>query len=76
MVAVPIGPYDFSVNGDDPLTACVVERRESLDGIFVSLQVIVRLESGDMAPLSAYNTRATGPFTDAHVDDCFVLTAR
>ncbi len=72
-VKVPVGPYDFEVDGNEPLTACVVERRESLAGTFVSLQVLVRLESGDIVPLSAYTTRSTAVLADAHVDDCFTL---
>ncbi len=75
-IKVPVGPYDFSVNGDDPLTVCVVGTSESLEGTFVSLQVIVRIESGDMIPVLSYTTQATGPFVEAHVDDCFVLAAR
>ncbi len=73
-VTVPLGAYDFVVNGDEPLTACVTERKEALDGIFVTLQLFVRLDGGDVVPFAAFPTRATGALADAHVEACFVLT--
>jgi hypothetical protein len=72
-VDVPLGQFVFSVDGDQALTACVTERRESMTGIFVTLQLFTRLESGDVVPSVAYATRATGVLAEAHVEQCFLL---
>lgn len=72
-VTVPVGPYDFPVNGDEPLTACVVSRSEDLEGVYVGVQVLIRGKSGDYVPVAAFDTRATAALKDAHTSDCFVL---
>jgi hypothetical protein len=72
-VEVPFGEFVFEVDGEQALTACVVERRESLTGIFVTLQLFTRLETGDVVPSLAYSTRATGVLAEAHVEACFLL---
>ncbi len=72
-VTVALGPYDFEVDGNEALTACVVKRDETLDGIFVEVQLFVRLATGDVIPGYSFDTRAVGTLAESHVDSCFIL---
>jgi hypothetical protein len=75
-IIVAVGNNQYAIDGNQPLTGCITERIESTTGIYVDILVFARQEDGTIRVMGEVdNTRATAAVADAHVDDCFVLTA-
>jgi hypothetical protein len=72
-ITVSVGPYDFPVDPNQALTAYVVGREETLEGVFVTLQLLARHEAGNYVPLAEFTTRATAALAEAHVDTPLIL---
>ncbi len=74
-IIVNVGTYEFPVDPQQALTAYVVGREETLDGVFVTLQLLARHKDGNYVPLALFTTRATAALAEAHVDTPLVLGA-
>jgi hypothetical protein len=73
-ITVSVGAYDFPVDPNQALTAYVVGREETLEGVYVTLQLLARHEAGNYVPLAEFTTRATAALAEAHVDTPLILS--
>ncbi len=72
-VAVDYGAYTLELEADEPLAACVVERRVTLDGASATVVVFVRHDDGSRTPLGTFSSEATAALQDAAVGSCLNL---
>jgi hypothetical protein len=76
LVTVDVGGYEYSLDGDEPLSACVQESRVDFEGTYAQVIVFVRHLDGTIYPLGTYSTRATAGLAGVEVGDCRSLETR
>lgn len=72
-VTVNWGEYELEVPAIEPLSACVIERRITLDSTTDTLVVFVRNADGVRTEIGTFSTSATAALEDASVGDCLAL---
>lgn len=74
-VSVEVAGFGYDVDGDEPLTACVTETRDDVNGSFATLMVFGRQINEAIVPIGVLQTRSSAAIDGADVGDCFVLVA-